>query len=435
MWKGGKKSNMKNIAFVFPGQGSQYVGIGKKWYTEYIEVKNIFEQASDLLKFDIAKMCFEGDIAELTKTLNTQLSVFLTSVAAFTVFKKEYAINPVLSAGHSLGEITALTTAGAIKFEDAIKIVKKRGELMQQANIQKNDGAMSAIIGIEADIIREVCNSYNIDENNVVVVANYNSQKQVVISGNRGAVESAGEALKNNGARVVPLQVSNAFHSPIMKAASYEFGKELELYKFNSFNWPVVSNVTGLPYQASWTIRDYLTKQMVMPVLWVDILHYFKNKHVDIIVELGPKKVITKLVNEVLPEVHAYAFDDEEDRKNLDYVINRLKKQYQNATDKKLHLSSVISRCLAVAVATKNENYNDEEYRVGVIEPYQKIKAMYYQIEENGEEPSLEQMRMALDMLKLVFETKRTSYSEQKERFSEILTDTGMGEYFPEYKI
>lgn len=426
---------MKNIAFVFPGQGSQYVGMGKKWYTEYIEVKNIFEQASDILKFDIAKLCFEMDIAELTKTFNTQLSVFITGIAAFTVFNKEFGINPVLGAGHSLGEITALAAAGAIRFEDAVSIVKKRGELMQRVYTQNSDGAMSAIIGANADTIQEACNLYNIDENNVVVIANYNSQSQVVISGNKNAVNSAGEVLKNNGARVVPLQVSNAFHSPIMRMASNDFGKELESYKFNGFNWPVVSNVTALPYQASWTIKDNLTKQMVMPVLWVDILRYFKSKRVEIIVELGPKKVITKLVNEVLPEVHAYAFDSEDDRRNLDYIINKLKKQYQNSTDKKLHLNSVISKSLAVAVATKNNNYDDEEYQSGVIEPYQKIKAMYYQMEDNGEEASIEQMRMALDMLKLVFKTKRTSYSEQKGRFIEILTCTGMDEYFPEYKI
>ncbi|GAE86716.1 ACP S-malonyltransferase [Acetivibrio straminisolvens] len=233
---------MKKIALLFPGQGSQYVGMGKKLYENYSAAREVFDEANEVLGFDLKELCFNGDINELTKTENTQPVILTASVAAFRVYMEKYGVKPAFLAGHSLGEFAALTCAGAISFKDAVRIVRNRGRYMQEA-VPQGIGAMAAVSGVDKPVIEETCIKVS-DENHLVVVSNHNSKDQIVISGHTSAVNTASEILKKHGARIVPLKVSAPFHSPLMQPAADRLREELKLYSYNEPKWQVISNTT-----------------------------------------------------------------------------------------------------------------------------------------------------------------------------------------------
>jgi [acyl-carrier-protein] S-malonyltransferase len=421
---------MKKLALLFPGQGSQYVGMGKALCSKYPIAQQIFEQANQALGFDLQKLCFEGDLKELTKTENTQPAILTVGVAAFKVFMQELKVIPQFMAGHSLGEITALTCAGAIHFTDAVKLVRQRAQYMQEA-VPIGVGAMAAVSGPDQETIETECRNYSTEEN-FVAISNYNSSDQIVISGHIKAVNHIGDKLTQMGAKVIPLKVSAPFHSPLMQPAANHFGDELNNYLFSDLVCPVISNVNALPYKNKQEIIPNLTLQIVKPVQWQSSIEYLRSQGIGLVIEMGPQSVLKKLVKRITPKIEAYSYDDENDIKTLktiiepdSFTINKQKKDEP----------TVVTRCLAIAVCTRNRNWNNEEYQKGVIEPYQKIQRMQEELEKEKRKPSSEQMYQALEMLRSVFDTKKVPLDEQIARFNQIFEETKTREVLSDFKM
>ena len=308
------------IAFVFPGQGAQVVGMGKDFYENSELSKNIFDEAAELLDFDVKKVCFEENEA-INITEYTQAAMLTTSVAMLEVLK-EKGLKPDVCAGLSLGEYCALVASGVMDFEDALKAVRQRGILMQEA-VPTGIGAMSAIIGLDADVIAGICDK--IDE---VSVANYNCPGQIVITGKKEAVEKANEELKEAGARrCVMLNVSGPFHSEMLKTAGEELYRVLENVELKDFEIPYVTNVTAkyVTNENKNEIKEMLKDQVSSSVLWIQSVENMINQGVDTFVEIGPGKTLTgfikKIAKAVDKEVTTYNVEKYED---VEAVVNAL---------------------------------------------------------------------------------------------------------------
>lgn len=420
---------MKKTVFVFPGQGSQYVGMGKRLWEKSETVKRVFKTADEVLGFPLTKLCFEGTDEELKKTENAQPALLTVGVAMYQYCMEQYEAAPVYLAGHSLGEYTALVCSQAISFADALKLVRKRGQYMQEA-VPDNQGGMAAVIGLDREVIKKVCKEHSKGEQ-CVVLANDNSKFQKVISGNKELVEVVGKQLETLGATVKSLNVSGPFHSPLMNLAKDKLYQDLMKCKYQPMQIPVISNVTAMSYKEQTAIIDGLAKQIVSPVQWNDTMKFFEHQGVELLVELGPKKVLKNLVKSNQMQIKAYSFDEEQDEKSL-ASEHFTKKISLKELDPEM---TVITRCMAMAVATKNNNFVEEEYVRGVVQPYQKLKQMQEEIEEKQAEPTKQQMLEALNLLKMVFETKKVPKEEQIQRYHRVLEETKQQELEKEFKI
>ena len=279
-------------AFVFPGQGAQYPGMGKDLYENSAEAKALFEKANDILGFDITKIMFEGEVEDLKQTKVTQPAIFLHSVLLAKTLK-DFA--PDMVAGHSLGEFSALVANGTLNFEDGLKLVAQRAMAMQKA-CEVEPSTMAAIVGLEDDVVEEVCVS--IDD--VVVPANYNCPGQLVISGSEAGIDKACEILTEKGAkRALKLVVGGAFHSPFMEPAREELAAAIEATAFNTPTCPVYQNVDAKPVSDPAVIKENLIAQLTAPVKWTQIVQNMIADGANSFTEVGPGKVLQGLVKKV----------------------------------------------------------------------------------------------------------------------------------------
>jgi len=284
-------------AFVFPGQGSQYQGMGKDLSENFSVAKLIFEEANDALGFDIKALCFSGSEDDLRLTANTQPAILTTSIAALRVLQEETDFSPSFVAGHSLGEYSALVACGALSFADAVKVVRKRGTYMQEA-VPFGVGSMAAILGVEGAELIQLCKDASAGE--VVAPANFNSPGQVVIAGHTTAVERAIVLAKERGAkRALLLPVSAPFHSTLMAPAAQRLRPELDLVTVDPLACPVVSNVTALPNQDELKVIDLLVEQVCAPVRWDESIVKMKELGVTRYVEIGPGRVLSGLIKRI----------------------------------------------------------------------------------------------------------------------------------------
>ncbi|MDD5432632.1 MAG: ACP S-malonyltransferase [Candidatus Omnitrophica bacterium] len=284
------------VAYLFAGQGAQYIGMGKDLYESFPESKAVFDKADKVLGFSISKLCFEGPQEELTKTKNCQPAIVAASIAALEAYKAQGTSDKAqvkFVAGLSLGEYSALVAAGAISFEDAIYLVRRRGEYMEEEAL-KNPGKMASLIGLDLSKVKEVCAKTNTE------IANINCPGQIVISGSPSGIEEAVKLAKEIGARMaIILDVSGAFHSSFMKGATLKLAKELDSVKINAPRIPVISNVSGKPVASAFEIEENLIKQVASSVLWEDSMKFILNSGVSKFIEFGPGKVLKGLMRRI----------------------------------------------------------------------------------------------------------------------------------------
>jgi len=312
---------MKKISIVFPGQGSQKIGMGKRLYETFDYVKSLYKKADEVLGFNITELCFNGPEEELRKTYNTQPALLLTSYAIWSVLKEKIEIKPAFVAGHSLGEWTALLISGFFTFEDALMLTRKRGLFMEEA-CPKGKGGMVALISPLMEKVLPVLKETSHDDY-VCVPANLNAHDQVVLSGDINALKEAVEKLKGVGyKKAIFLNVSGPFHSPLMKAAADRLNDELNKVITGELKIPVVSNVDAEPLYEKEKVKDKLYRQMFSPVLWEDSVKRMIKDGVELFLEVGPQKVLTNLIKRIAPDVLCISVEELEDIESIRGVIS-----------------------------------------------------------------------------------------------------------------
>lgn len=308
------------LAAIFPGQGSQYIGMGKDLYTNYRLAREVFQEADEVLGFPLSKLIFEGPEEELNKTVNTQPAILTTSIACWRVLAQEEGFIPAAAAGHSLGEFSALVAVGALSFADAVALVRKRGQLMQEAAPLGTAG-MAVILGLENEKVVEVCREAS--SVGIVEPANFNCPGQVVISGLNPALEKAMELAKAAGAkRALPLAVSGPFHSSLMKPAGEGLALELAKITIKDPRVPVMANVTAEYIREKAVIQESLVKQVSSSVRWEESVRAMAASGITSFVEIGPGKVLSGLVKKITKEVLIL---NVEDKASLEKTLANLK--------------------------------------------------------------------------------------------------------------
>ena len=303
------------IGLVFPGQGSQSVGMGKALYDAHPLLKPVYDEASSVLGYDIAELCFTGPAERLNRTEFTQPALLVSSVAALKLFEPA-GIKPVAVAGHSLGEYSALVAAGGVSFHDAVGLVQKRGRYMSEA-VAPGAGLVAALLGLTAEVVKDVCRTAS--SVGVVAAANFNSPGQVVIAGEKAAVERAIELAKAQGCKkAIPLPVSVPVHTPLMQQAADRLAKDLATVRWSDLNAPLVNNAEAKAISLAHEIQASLVRQLPSSVLWEDTVQTMGRMGVTTFVEIGPGTVLIGLIRRILPEAKLLNVNDP---KSLDATL------------------------------------------------------------------------------------------------------------------
>ena len=311
---------MVKIAFVFPGQGSQFIGMGRDFYDHVPAAKQLFEEANEVLQYDLTSICFNGPEETLKLTENTQPALLIHSTMALKMLR-ENGINPILAAGHSLGEFSALVASGALKFSDAVRLVHLRGKFMQEA-VPVGKGSMAAIIGLPLDTIQELCDKVSSDSK-IVQPANLNSPIQTVIAGHTECVEKVSkDALAAGAKKTVMLPVSAPFHSALMKPAEIKLQKELKDTEFYDLSFPVINNIEAKPITIGIDARESLVKQVCSAVRWSETMQCIVDHEIDTVVVLGSGKVLSGLMKRFDKSINCYQVGD---RESLSQTLSAIK--------------------------------------------------------------------------------------------------------------
>ncbi|MDY6970696.1 MAG: ACP S-malonyltransferase [Thermodesulfobacteriota bacterium] len=288
----------EKTAFLFPGQGSQFVGMGRDMLDQFPAAKDIFGEVDEICGRPISRLCFEGPMDELTLTENLQPAITAVNLACLAALNNS-GVGPAVSAGHSLGEYAALASSGVVSSYDALRLAQKRGALMHREALA-NPGGMAAIIGMDIDAVQTIVDLAG--DKDILSVANHNTAEQIVITGEKRPLSRAIQLVKEKKGRAVPLKVSGAWHSDLMKGAVNEFRRFMEDIPFSRPEFPVLFNATAKSETDPESIKDIMAMQLVNPVKWYDIIVNMLNDGIELFVEVGPKKVLTGLLKKILPQ-------------------------------------------------------------------------------------------------------------------------------------
>jgi [acyl-carrier-protein] S-malonyltransferase len=395
----------KKIAFLFPGVGSQYIGMSKSLFDNFKIFKETIEEAGDVLKLDLPGICFApGNKAELDKLENAQAILAAFSIASYRVYMQEIGIPPHYCMGHSLGEYSALCSAGVMEFPDALKLVKERGAAVSETAAAIN-GTMMWVINLDIKVLEEVCGDADASmkaEGQEVYISAYDSPTQASISGHTDALMKTARALEQKGAIVYPLKLSGPFHCPLMKGAAEKMKGILQQYRFETPTCTVLANRDALPYKGAESVIDNLSLQLISPIRWRASIEYLLEQGVDIAIEMGPKNVLKFLMQKNTDAIRVFTTDNDRD-------MDTLRCELLVPEDEFL---KVIGKCLGAAVSTKNRNDSETEYQERVIKPYRKIESFYNDCVAKNGHPGKEDVKEAVQTLLAILEAKKVPQKE-----------------------
>jgi [acyl-carrier-protein] S-malonyltransferase len=397
---------VNKVALIFPGTGSQYAGMFRELYKDYSIIRQTFEEADEALGFNLSKLILEDGLAEMGGVAHAQVAIATCSVAGFRVYMQEVGIKPSLSAGHSLGEWSALTCAGALPFSDALRLVWLRGKCMEEAT-PHGGGLIVAVKGVASQLVEQQQRKAYMQEDNMSAIACYNSPDQVVIAGHRAATEELAKTLEALGGKVIPLTANVPFHTMLMKPAATQLQMELNSYSFQQLEWPVISNVTAWPHlEAPYHMANRLAEQLISPVQWESTTRLLQREGINYTVEIGPNQVLTRIIRQSARNIKAYALDHPTDLAS----IFRMKDISPSFFD----------QILAIVVSTRNDNDNAEEYNKGVAEPYQQL--LHIQQQFSLEEQATDaQKKLGVELLRQIMMTKKVAEFEQEARLDQLM--------------
>jgi [acyl-carrier-protein] S-malonyltransferase len=386
--------------------------MGRQWFDAESSVRERFDRASEIVGYSVADLCFTAPVAELSRTRHAQVAIVVVSTSVYEVVNRERKLPVGYLTGHSLGEISALCASGAMTLEEAVRLVQVRGKVTEACAVSSGTG-MIAVMKLPVGEVEKYVEEFN-SNGATVQVSNYNSERQLVLSGTLEDLRGIGDQLTERGAKVVKLNVEGAFHSTFMSDALPAYQAELDKIEFRQPEIPVCSSVTGRVYESPQEIRDALAIQLTGPVRWTAVMATLAGRGVTRWVEVGPKNILTRLVREGVADVLVHSLDDEDTTEayaTIDLAVEEWKTR-----------PGFVGLCMGAAASTRNRNFDDREYADGVIAPYRRLQ----QLTQAGEdELTGEQKRDALELLRTIMRTKRVPEAEQQERIAEILRRTG----------
>ncbi|WP_193774404.1 ACP S-malonyltransferase [Vallitalea guaymasensis] len=414
---------MDKIALVFPGQGAQYVGMGESFYNNYLICRQTYEEASDISGVDVAKLCFKSSLGTLSKMNNMQLAVTTTCVAIARAYFYEYGMTPQFCAGHSVGEISAFITSGAVRFSDGIKILMKRGELLEDV-YKQNIGTMLIAEEVDYKTVESLIEDSKLNKD--VYISCESSHNQILLSGTNEGIEIMQEKLLDSDARITPLITSTPMHCPLMGSIQKKFYDYLLEFEYYPFRIPVITNLHGRPFSDPELIPEVMSKHLTHPVQWKNIIECMDKYGVSIALEMGPKNLVTNLIENIAPEMTAYCFGKKMDRKYFH-------ENFLGDENYKKDIPEFMSRCLGIAVATQNANTSNENYQKGVVDNYNNIKKLHKDITDSHRKILKTDMEMAIQYLENILKAKNVPERERRSWIKQLLDETSNYYLLEEY--